>query len=286
MIMKPKLLTAAICIIALFSVDLTYGYHPILPYAYCNNNPVKFVDPDGQDYYQSSSGAVIWQDNNKYRLTINDEVYKNIGTSYSMQMADGRYANYYQDFLVSTSNVAIDAKQTIFNNQDVLNGLLSNDSPLTASSQQGLVTDLIHQAQSDFISHPVTQAAISGALFVMTGGIEGAVSLGNIAGKAIKTVQGGARLWPAASAGRTTINGLEYTAHALDRMQPVGTIMNGVSSFSRGVPPSVVENAITIKYGTKSAGNSAAEVVHIFENVKVVTNRQGSRVISVIKLGH
>ena len=29
---KPKLLTSAICIVALFSVDLTYGYHPISPY--------------------------------------------------------------------------------------------------------------------------------------------------------------------------------------------------------------------------------------------------------------
>jgi RHS repeat-associated protein len=94
----------------------------------------------------------------------------------------------------------------------------------------------------------------------------------------------GASLWPAASGGRTVINGIEYTTHALERMQPVGTIMKGTEMFSRGVPPSVVENAI--KFGTVTSGNTAAEVVRTFENVRVITNPTGTKVISVIKLGH
>jgi hypothetical protein len=91
-------------------------------------------------------------------------------------------------------------------------------------------------------------------------------------------------LWPAASGGRTSINGIEYTTHALERMQPVGTIMKGKTSFSRGVPPSAVENAI--KYGKVTRGNTASEVVRTFGNIQVVTNPGGTRVISVIKLGH
>jgi hypothetical protein len=51
----------------------------------------------------------------------------------------------------------------------------------------------------------------------------------------------------------------------------------------RGVPVSVVENAI--KNGTKSAGNQPGTVIHIFENVRVVTNQAANRVITVITTG-
>jgi hypothetical protein len=96
--------------------------------------------------------------------------------------------------------------------------------------------------------------------------------------------KGGASLWPAASGGRTVVNGIEYTTHALERMQPVGTIMKGTTIYSRGIPPSVVENAI--KSGKITPGNTAAEVVRTFDNVRVITNPAGSRVISVFKIGN
>ncbi len=112
--------------------------------------------------------------------------------------------------------------------------------------------------------------------------------LKNVLYKELKSVErdakGSMKLWPAASNGRTVINGIEYTTHALERMQPVGTIMKGDKVFSRGIPPSVVENAI--KFGQVTRGNTAAEVVRTFENVRVITNPQGTRVISVIKMGH
>ena len=89
--------------------------------------------------------------------------------------------------------------------------------------------------------------------------------------------------WPSASSGKQIINGVEYTTHALERMSPRGLIQKGTEIVSRGVPPSAVENAI--KFGIKSPGNTSTEMVHIFANVRVVTNAEGTKVITVITTG-
>ncbi|MFY7842927.1 MAG: hypothetical protein ACOVOR_02815 [Rhabdochlamydiaceae bacterium] len=77
--------------------------------------------------------------------------------------------------------------------------------------------------------------------------------------------------------------GIEYTTHALERMAPRGLIQSGREIISRGVPPSVVEN--TINFGTKTLGNTPQEIVHVFENVRVVTNLDSTKVITVITTG-
>lgn len=61
--MKTKhhlLSTAIICTASLFSVNLAYGYHPVSPYAYTLNNPVRYVDPKGEDVWEyDANGSII-----------------------------------------------------------------------------------------------------------------------------------------------------------------------------------------------------------------------------------
>ena len=70
-------MTSVICIIALFSVDLAYGYHPISPYAYCMGNPIRFVDPNGEDVWEMDyNGRVKWisqsEEHTMYALNKDD----------------------------------------------------------------------------------------------------------------------------------------------------------------------------------------------------------------------
>ena len=146
------------------------------------------------------------------------------------------------------------------------------------------MNDLVRRAQSDFINHPVTQTAIDVMTFVATGVVDGAVAIGSWVNKGFTAAKNASTLWPAAVNGSATVNGIKYTKHALLRMQPVGTVFEGGRFGSRGITPTVVEDVI--KHGSVIPGNTAGTVVRIHGNVKVVTNTQGTRVITVIRKTH
>lgn len=67
----------------------------------------------------------------------------------------------------------------------------------------------------------------------------------------------------------TTINGTDYSAHAIDRMQ------------GRGIPPSVVQNTIEngVVYPTGAGTMGYYDLVN---NVRVITNSNTGRVVTVI----
>jgi len=80
--------------------------------------------------------------------------------------------------------------------------------------------------------------------------------------------------WPNPNAPRprnapATINGRDYSGHAIDRMQ------------ERGFVPSVVENAI--KNGTPTAGRDATTIfTDIINNIRVIVDSATGRVITII----
>jgi hypothetical protein len=78
------------------------------PYAYCSNNPIMRIDPDGQadDWYRNSRGQTFWREGNAPSVNVGGEVYTNIGATYSMPLNTYSTVNYTQNVATSiTTNV-------------------------------------------------------------------------------------------------------------------------------------------------------------------------------------
>ena len=69
-------------LLSVFMLFLTTGasaFPFISPYAYCNNNPVNRIDPDGRDDYYTSDGLFLFRDDKETdRIIIRNTEIENI----------------------------------------------------------------------------------------------------------------------------------------------------------------------------------------------------------------
>ena len=66
-------------------------------------NPIRFIDPDGRDWYAAEEGsAVLWKNSNDASINIDGATYNNIGENYNHIVGNTTYG-YHQNELASVT---------------------------------------------------------------------------------------------------------------------------------------------------------------------------------------
>ena len=85
---------------------LTEKYPNLTGYCYTNNNPIKYIDPTGTDWYRNDeTAAIFWQEGNANSITYDGQEYRNIGETYSIYQSGMRY-DYQQDKIIKVSDAS------------------------------------------------------------------------------------------------------------------------------------------------------------------------------------
>jgi len=187
-------------------------------FAYARNNPIKYTDPSGHYWDKNENSDDVEYTGPSEPDNFNDDQDK---------------SDYYSEYGY---------------------GLVDNEG--NAIIPAGLQSDII----GDIATFAIALAAVTGVpqtigvIYATAAASPAWASFANNIGAIGHRVGQGSRTWFSPAGGRQFIQNQEFTIHALERMAPKGLIQKGTEIVSRGVPPSVVENAI--KFGAKSTGNS------------------------------
>lgn len=123
-------------------------YYSISPYAYCNNNPVNYVDPDGRDWYIDDTNAILYDpelsEKTKHKLLQEGQRY--LGATYQSKDRQGNVTtNYRKDGSIIFTNEK-DAYNRIVNNSEQTGneemGIIMNNGILVLPSYKNSPTEI------------------------------------------------------------------------------------------------------------------------------------------------
>jgi RHS repeat-associated protein len=190
------------------SIDpLAEKYPNVSPYAYCNNNPISNIDPDGRDWYRhNESGNYRWQEGDEEL-----EGYTNVGTQVSIQLGEDSWLNAYQN-AGFVSSEAMNAFDVIASSTKLQNQFLGKDSPLSEQSKSDLFNGLVNREMSN-IGQSIGQALVTFAAGELGGAVLGKALSWGIGKMAFKEAT-------------------QLTAHGATRVAGTNATRGGVLSMS------------------------------------------------------
>ncbi|GAB6013520.1 RHS repeat-associated core domain-containing protein, partial [Viscerimonas tarda] len=151
---------------------LAEKYYSISPYAYCANNPLKYVDPDGREVYYAQDGTRLGQlgDNEDIRVLnanlSNKDAMAHIASGSEdaiSAMMDGSVA--FADYFTNVSDVTNGAALVLYagNCYDAATTQMENEgySPLSPTSA-------IHTKVNTVLDSDIQENTIGGAIKIQT----------------------------------------------------------------------------------------------------------------------
>ena len=132
-------------------------YYSISPYAYCAGNPIKLIDPNGQDWYEytdeDGNTRAMWRPSRDETFKDEDgNMWENIGEFFMSESTDGSLATLYTQYTNENGELCLNSQQFDLTNEEGSNALSASLSSLLplGGSMAGMIGDIAEGSKATF----------------------------------------------------------------------------------------------------------------------------------------